>query len=391
MPAASIEIVIAVHDPRRPLARALASVQAQRETLRAAGAELRAAVVVHNTEIAPIRDALAPELMSGVRFLELADGIRSPAGPFNAGIDTSEATFVSLLGSDDVLEPCALAAWYARARETRADAVIAALRRGGQVVMTPHLRPGRRRVLHPVADGLAYRTAPLGLLRRTTLQGIGFRLTEGGHLNGEDIEPALRLWFRGGRIAYPYGAPCYRILEDMGAARATAELGPLRRELGFLPPLLTQDWLRAARPAEKTAIGVKLVRAQVIGAIGRRVEARQWTADDARFLARTLQDVRALAGEGLDALSAVETSICEGAGTAHGTEELVAAWERARHRAAPWRVLPRRPERVLAPSSRARIFASQQLAQRTGSFTHPEGVGEMPRARHASAIRSRNP
>lgn len=371
MSAPAVEVIVAVHDPRRPLARCLASIEAQREDLRAEGAELRTTVVVHNTDVAPIRDALPVVLARAARFLPLVDGIRSPAGPFNAGIDASEATFVSTVGSDDVLEPRTLAAWTARARAARADAVIASLRRGERVVTTPYLRPGRRPVLDPVADRLAHRTAPLGLLRLDSLRRIGFRYTEGGHLNGEDVEPGLRLWFRGGRIAYPYGAPCYRICEDMGVSRATAELGPLARELGFLAPLLEQDWLRTASRAERTSIGTKLVRAQVIGAIRRRVEARRWSADDARFLARSLQELRAIAGEGLEALSASENAICEGAGIAPDADALAAAWRRAQSLGAPWRVLPRREAFALSRSARPRTFVSQQLAQRTGSFTHP--------------------
>lgn len=381
MPQGSVEVVIAVHDVRRPLARTLASVLDQREQLAAAGAELRVQVVVHNRPLRQIRDALPPELAAPVAFHELADGIRSPAGPFNAGLDAAEGEYVSTVGSDDVLEPGALGAWYARARETKADAVIAALRRGDEVVRTPYLRPGRRDLLDPVADRLAYRTAPLGLLRTSTVRSIGFRYTGGGHLNGEDVEPGLRMWFRGGRIAYPYGAPCYRILEDMGAERATAALGPLSRELGFLRPLLDQRWLQRASREERTEIAVKLARAQVIGALRRRVEAatnagttgaeQAWSPADASFAAEAVRGLRELAADDLASLASAETAVLTAAGRARDADDLVAAWHRVHGLGAAGRVLPHRMREALSRSGRARTFASQQLAQRTGSFEHP--------------------
>ena len=75
----------------------------------------------------------------------------------------------------------------------------------------------KAQVLHPLRDGLAYRSVPYGLLRRESLQALGFGYTE-GILTGEDIEPTLRLWFRSGAVCYPYGAPAYRQTDDSGQA-----------------------------------------------------------------------------------------------------------------------------------------------------------------------------
>lgn len=373
-----IEAIIAVHDPRRPVGRAIASILAQRAQLARHGAELMVSVIVHNTDIGPVRAALEPGLAEQVRWSHLVDGIASPAGPFNQGLDEATGELLTTIGSDDVLEPGSLAAWFDRARRTRADAVVAALRTPEGIVTTPYLRPSRRDVLDPVRDRLAYRTAPLGLLRRESLQRIGFRYTQGGHLNGEDIEPGLRLWFRGGRIAYPYGAPCYRVTDDMGASRATAALGPMSRELGFLVPLLEQPWLRRVDGAEREAIATKLARAQIRGAVGRRVLAAEaaspeaWTPVDADVTAQMLEGLRALSGTGLAALAAAETALLEGAARAADAEELMAC--AARERSAPRRdrVLPATLRAALARDARPRMFVSQQISQRTGVFAHPD-------------------
>ncbi|MCL6424233.1 glycosyltransferase family 2 protein [Brachybacterium sp. JHP9] len=300
---ADVDVIIAVHDPARPIARSVASALAAGGP---SGPRLQVSVVCHNLPAARIREALesAGALDPRVRLLELADQIPSPAGPFNRGIDSSRAEFVTTVGSDDILEPGALDAWYARALELRADAVLAPIRTDRGLVATPLARPHAPDLLDPVADGLAHRTAPLGLLRRETLERIGFRYTEGGLGNGEDIEPALRLWFAPGmRLAQCPGAPAYRVTDDMGASRQTALVGPLERELAFLRPLLAQPWIAVLGTAQREAILVKLLRAQVIPAIVRRTGAGieeghpdAYTVADARFLRTALADLRALHG-----------------------------------------------------------------------------------------------
>lgn len=376
----TVDVLVAIHDPRRPLARCLQSVADQvADAWQEQKARVRARVVIHNTNDAPIIDSLPNGLRSISDFSVLNDGIASPAGPFNLAIAESTADYVITVGSDDALEPGAVSAWVARARETRADAVIASLRTSEGVVLTPYMRPGRRTTLHPVRDGLAYRTAPLGLLRRSRLDDIGFTYTEGGHLNGEDVEPALRLWFRGGRITYPYGAPCYRVFEDMGEHRATAALGPISREVGFLPSLISQPWLQEAPRAERSTIAVKIARAQLIGALKRRVDAARghagdsaWTAADAHFVARSTQDLQRLCEGGLDALSAWEQRFLERASCATSASELTAVYHDLAAGNAIGRVLPRRGQFAASRNSRARIFSTQTLTQKSASFEHPE-------------------
>ncbi len=142
----------------------------------------------------------------------------------------------------------------------------------GDILAAPRIRPSKPRVLHPLRDGLAYRSVPYGLLRRESLQAVGFAYTE-GILTGEDLEPTLRLWFRSGAVCYPYGAPAYRQTDDSGAARVTSSIRPLREEFAWLERLLETDWLRQASTAERRAIAHKILRVHGIGALLRRADA----------------------------------------------------------------------------------------------------------------------
>src|SRR5690606_4241473 len=121
-----VDVVVAVHTESRPVARAVSSVLANH-------APVRATVVCHHVPAERIAAALGdlPERARTagheVRLVEHADGVPSPAGPFNKGLDLAEAPYVALLGSDDRLAPGALDSWLALAAATDADAVIARL------------------------------------------------------------------------------------------------------------------------------------------------------------------------------------------------------------------------------------------------------------------------
>ena len=76
------------------------------------------AVVCHNIAAEEIAQALRPEHRARVWLLEHRDEHRSASGPFNAGIASSEAEFVAIMGSDDTLAPHAIDSWLALAERT---------------------------------------------------------------------------------------------------------------------------------------------------------------------------------------------------------------------------------------------------------------------------------
>ena len=213
------EIVVAVHTADRP-------VGGGGSVLAAAPGRVGATVVCHNMDPGPVREQLAGNFPETVRLLELADGIPSPAGPFNYGLDQAGAGFVGIMGSDDTLEPGAVSAWLDTAWATGAPPPSSRRRyRGGARILTPRARVFRGPLVDPLRDRLAYRTAPLGLIRREAVSRLGLRLSEGLR-TGEDLEFGLRLWFSGEKIAYPAHAPAYLVGQDADE-RVTAAVLPL--------------------------------------------------------------------------------------------------------------------------------------------------------------------
>lgn len=380
-----LEAVIACHDPERPLERVVTSILEQRDSLRERGAGLAVTVVAHNVGADQLAAALSPEITEQVNFLELQDGIFSPAGPINLGLHSSTSTWVTTIGSDDTLAQGSLAAWYERGLQTGAASVLAPIRLPHAMVRTPYLRPGHRELLDPIRDRLAYRTAPLGLLRVDALQSVGFAYTEAGLRAGSDIEPGLRMWFRGGAVTYPYGAPAYLVSEEMGGDRVTSAVGRLRTELGWFGPLMVQDWLHEASPEERQEIATKIARAHLVPAVRRRVAdlsfpaaeedpdaLDRWTADDARTMGAALASLRMLTGAPLRALSRAEVSLLTAAAEATTAAEAAAAWNGYLTGVALDRVLPIRLRDSLRPSARPRLLIEQRRAQRDGAFDHPE-------------------
>ncbi len=96
-------------------------------------------MVCHNVEPDVIAAALGGwSAHPQVRLLHVSDGIPSPAGPINAGLDAATGEFTALLGSDDEYEPGAIDAWVAVSRRDGADLVIPPLRTSpGAATRTP--------------------------------------------------------------------------------------------------------------------------------------------------------------------------------------------------------------------------------------------------------------
>ena len=283
-----IDVIIAVHDARRPIARAVSSaLRAAESPTGGAPVAVRVSVIAHGLDPQLIRERLADapgSLDTGtldtdarVRILPFTDGIPSPAGPFNAGLDAADAEWVSVMGSDDELEPGALHAWLTAGRAAAAVAVIPPLRHAqGRAVPTPPVRPRRRIRRDPVRDRLAYRTAPLGLLRRDACEGL--RMTE-GLPSGEDLQFGLALWFADAPVTYALGAPAYLVHSD-AVERVTLTARPIADDMVPLAALRASGLFTARTPAERRAIVIKLIRIHIFGAIANRPDASTWTAAD---------------------------------------------------------------------------------------------------------------
>lgn len=381
-----VDVVIAVHTTERPIARAVGSVLAT-------AAPVRITVVCHHVAPAQVDELLAdvrtqlPSTPHRLRLLALEDGTRSPSGPFNLGLDRATAPFVAIMGSDDALEPGAVDSWLARQREHDADAVVPRLRHGraqgaalvrvavrplarlglvgSDAVPTPPARPGRRRV-SGVRDRLAYRSAPLGLVRRTTLQALALRMVPGLGV-GEDVAFSTRLWLES-RVVLDRRGPAYLIGPD-AADRVTFAHKPAAAELACVADLLTRPWFARLPLAARRAVAAKLVRIHVYGAVHNRPEPERWTPADVDAFATTVTALDAAAPGYAAVLSRADRDLLDalaaGAGRAPGAAatELLALSRRRRRHGTPVTLLPRDPRQVLAREAPLRVMVASVLAR----------------------------
>ncbi|GAA2235026.1 hypothetical protein GCM10010401_03610 [Rarobacter faecitabidus] len=302
-----IDFVIAAHDPRRRVDRAVASVLAADST-----ANVRLTLVLHNQP----RSAFAGQIGqyaddSRLRIVEFHDESRSPAGPFNHGISLASGEYFGIMGSDDFLEPGALEAWASLARAHRPDYLMASLRdQDGAVWREPLLRPGRRRGLDPVRDRLNYRTAPLGLISTRFYRDRHLQLTP-GFASGEDIEAGLAV-INLGRVDSALGAPSYVVGKDAPERVTHAQRG-YGEEIAPLARLREVEWLAALPPRRKTAIAVKLWRLSVVARVAVRRTESDWPQPDVAALQAFAQWLAEFAPDAVPCLARVEIQIVRGA------------------------------------------------------------------------------
>lgn len=279
----SVDVIVAVHNACRPVERAVASALYN-------SVAVRVTVVAHN--VSP--DALEARLDwlaadERVRILPLTDGVRSPANAFNHGLDAATAEFVSIVGSDDELEPGALDAWTELALRTGADAVIAPiLRAEGGAVPRPRIRRRRfGRLLDIDRDRVFERTAPLGLQRRVATMNLRYAA---GLPRGVDHAYGLRLW-SGHDVVFAPSAPAYIEHADQND-RVTHTFGPLADDFAFLEDLY--DVFSSLTPAVRRAVVAKILRMHLIPAVRVRQESGKLSVgdlDSASALLRRLSDV----------------------------------------------------------------------------------------------------
>lgn len=318
-----VDIVIAVHDPERPVERAVASVVRSRRA--------RAIVVAHNTA----RDGVLSRLGSlaqhpRVTVLELHDGVRSPSGPFNAGLDAATAPWVGVLGSDDELEAGAIDAWLATAERTRAGAVLAMVRaaQGGALLSAPPVRARHTGLLDPVRDRLAYRSAPLGIVRRAILGDTRFTP---GLASGEDIEVSAALWFGGHRLAFAERDPAYLVHAD-APTRVTGTVRSVLDDMAYLPAVRERIEQTGMTVRQRSSLVTKILRVNVFALVLNR-DPEFWTDAAREELAEAAQSVLDIAPSAVRSLSKVERDLLDALCDSRAPTETL--YELARRRTDP--------------------------------------------------------
>lgn len=279
-----VDVVIPVHTPERPIARAVRSV------LDGADAAIRVTVVCHNVAPAAIAGALGGLADSAsVRLLDLADGIPSPAGPINVGLVAASARFTALLDSDDTYDRGAVDAWLAVQKRDEADAVIPMLRYAdGGSTRTPPTRPFRGRRLDGSRDRLAYRSRLHGLVSRERFGEV--RMTP-GLTTGEDVIQGASVWYSDARISFARNAPGYRIHID-GGERTSAAHKPAADSLAFLDAVLGEPFISTLSATQRDSFAVKLLRTHVMDVLNSAVVHAQ--ADDLAAIASAVHRIEAI-------------------------------------------------------------------------------------------------
>ena len=278
-----VDVIIAAHNPQRRVDRAVASIVLDNP-------DARAVVVCHNVTRDAIAETIPASMHDSVVFLEHHDNTPSPSGPFMAGIRWSDAEFVSIMGSDDLLEPHAVRHWLELVDLHRADAVITRLTRGDDriLVRSPALRFWRSGLRDVIKDRLPYRSAPLGLVSREAVDRLGLQLTPGAR-NGGDLEFVSKLW-SGGRIVAQRTGPGYVEMAD-ATDRVTHAPKPIAEELAPVVNLLNSPWYSGQPVDRQRAIAVKLYRRNVIDALIKRSEIATWRSEDLSDLAKLTFDL----------------------------------------------------------------------------------------------------
>lgn len=355
----TVDLVIAVHNPQRPIARAVRSGLDS-------GADVRTTVVCHNVGRGAIAAALG-EIAdhSRVRLIELHDGVRSPSGPFNAGIDIADAAWVAIMGSDDELEAGAIDDWLATAVSNDADMVLPPIVRrgddGDQLVATPPASPRCDRGLQGVRDRLAYRSAPLGLIRRAALGDLRF---DGGIATGEDVLFSARLYFSGIRIVRHRGRGY--VVHDDATDRVTSAPVTVREALGFVDGLLDSRWFRSQPLAVRIALAVKTLRVNVLGQFVARPAPAQWTEAERDDLLVVVRALEQSAPGAIDRLSRADRALLDALDPTNGEDahRIVALAARRRRYGLPSTVATRRIEYVLDREGPGRVMLNSWLTLR---------------------------
>lgn len=330
-----VDVIVPVHSATRPILRTVQSV------LDHTDARCRVTVVAHNIDPQIIRSHLGefaahPDL----RLLELSDGIPSPSGPMNLGLEVSTAPYFSLLGSDDELSPGAIDSWLAIARATDATTVLARIdREGAGADPLPPTRRGRTRDLDAAKDRLCYRCAPLGLVSRERFGELRFTPELG---SGEDLEFTAELWFRGAHIAYDRTGPSYYVHADQ-ADRVTSAQRSVAEDFAFFDAIVDAAWFSTLTRQQRKALSVKTLRLHFFDAILARLESPGGISEHRSELLGALSRIESVAPGSVALLSRADRKVIDELSSPAPDSQRIRQLLSARWGAGTLAVLPRNP------------------------------------------------
>lgn len=297
----TVDVLVPVHTPQRPIARLARSVLSTK-------VPVRLVVVAHNVDPSLIESALGAHAADDrVSVLPFEDGIPSPAGPLRHALEHLESPFFMKVDSDDYLADGAIESWAATQQRFDADIVIPTMRMAGtpRNFPTPPRRPFRT-VLDPVRDRLAYRTSTMGLFRSSLADKA---VPTPGLRTAEDLIPSLRLWFSSGRIVSADVRHPYLVASDADN-RVTEVAWTMAEELAFAAPLVEDGLWAGLDQRARVSVVAKLLRVQVFPSLARR-SARELDAADAATAAVVAHRLSALAPDVAGVLSRNDSALLD--------------------------------------------------------------------------------
>ena len=214
-------------------------------------------------------------------------------------------------------------------------------------------------VLDPIRDRVAYRTAPLGLMRLETVRRLG--LTMPPRLrNGSDQLFGLRLWFSGETITYARNSPPYIVGAD-ARTRVTTVRKPASDELRAVDEIVADEWFRSLDGVARRAILVKSVRVHVFAAITTRTVAGTWTSADCEWVAGLLGRMSAIEPRYGVTLARADHRLLEAVRAGAEPRSIVELASRRRRFGRPGTLLTRDLRRLFARDAPLRFAAASVL------------------------------
>lgn len=254
MTAPLIDVIVPLHRTDRAIDDAVASAQSSVQ-----GIATRVLVVLHNLDV---DEAERVRLGASARVLLCDDGVASPSGPRNIGLDAASAPFVFFLDSDDRLAPDCLRRLHDAAEATGADVVLPSLWVGHRYVGTPLVWSRRCRVLDVVNHDLFMRSHVPALLRRQVLDSSGVRYPDGIR-TAEDLVVMAHLY----AIATTSVAldAVYIVLDDAVGRTSTAPLRP-DEQLAAMRLVLDSPWVDRLDVQERDLLVRRILSVNIAGA-----------------------------------------------------------------------------------------------------------------------------
>lgn len=253
MTAPMVDVVIPVHRAERSIDAAVASASSEEQ-----GVRTRVTVVLHNLELEP---SAMSHLAERANVLHCDDGIPSPSGPRNVGLDAASAPFVFFLDSDDQLAPACLRRLHEVASDTGADVVLPSLRQGDTYIGSPLVTARSVRLLDVTRHHLFLRSHVPALIRRSTMLSNGIRYPETIRTS-EDLVVMSQLYVCA-RTAMAFDA--VYVVIDAGDERASTATLPTCEQLAALRLILDSEWFDLLSSEHRQALVRRILAVNLAG------------------------------------------------------------------------------------------------------------------------------